>query len=787
MRRNAGGWNMATRGPSLQVATDCFADSPSTRRGASVISARTLVALLTLGLLAALYGALAVTDAGGRRLPGRLAAGDGVNQPAATLTGENELTGEGESEGTRFGYSVAVSADGNTALIGARANIGEVWVFTRSGETWKQQGPPLLLAEATAAHEGCEAGECGFGRSLALSADGNTALIGAPNYSQDRGAAWVFTRSGETWTQQGEALMGGEEEVGHARFGRSVALSADGSTALIGAGADDLHRGAAWVFTRAGETWTQQGAKLTMGSEEEGEGRFGRSVALSAVGDTALIGAPDDAGDRGAAWVFTRAGETWTQQGAKLTGAAEQSEGARFGTSVALSAFGNEALIGAPDDAEGAGAVFALARSGETWSQQGAKLTDAVAAGDGGGLGASVALSASGEVALIGAPREHTGVGAAYPFERSGAMWTAQEPLPGVDAPLRDHFATAVALSASGATALIGGPAAAMRAGAVWAFADGSAPAPTVTSVTPGSGPEAGGTPVTITGSGFRPGASVQIGGLAGEVDVLSETELTATTATHAPGPVEVVVSDGDGVSKGGPQFTFEAPPKGPQTPPNQQSNTTGDSSSSSPQGGSGNAGVGVLATVATGVPAPQFGVSGNLTPVSGRVYVKLPGAKGFVLLGGITQVPFGTIVNAIHGKVKVTTVAKNGHLQSITFYSGELELTQQHSGLVVATLFGGNFSVCPTKRERAHLASISSKHASGKHTVRKLWSEGHGSYSTKGNYASGAVLGTRWLTEDRCDGTLIRVFTDRVAVTNFVNHHHRTVRAGHSYLAKAL
>jgi hypothetical protein len=69
---------------------------------------------------------------------------------------------------------------------------------------------------------------------------------------------------------------------------------------------------------------------------------------------------------------------------------------------------------------------------------------------------------------------------------------------------------------------------------------------------------------------------------------------------------------------------------------------------------------------------------------------------------------------------------------------------------------------------------------------VRKLWSEGHGSYSTRGNYAAGAVLGTRWLTEDLCDGTLIHVATDKVRVTNFVNHKHVTVKAGHTYLAKA-
>jgi hypothetical protein len=112
--------------------------------------------------------------------------------------------------------------------------------------------------------------------------------------------------------------------------------------------------------------------------------------------------------------------------------------------------------------------------------------------------------------------------------------------------------------------------------------------------------------------------------------------------------------------------------------------------------------------------------------------------------------------------------------------------LTQGHGGLVVAALAGGSFSACPTARERAHKARASAARASGKHAVRKLWADAHGSFSTKGNYAAGAVAGTEWLTEDLCDGTLIRVTRDKVAVTNLVNHHHLTVKVGHSYLAKA-
>ena len=99
----------------------------------------------------------------------------------------------------------------------------------------------------------------------------NTALIGGPDDNSLVGAAWVFTRSGATWTQQGPKLTG-SDETGAGEFGTSVALSADGNTALIGGPSDNDRLGAAWVFTRSGSTWTQQGAKLT-GSGETGGGR----------------------------------------------------------------------------------------------------------------------------------------------------------------------------------------------------------------------------------------------------------------------------------------------------------------------------------------------------------------------------------------------------------------------------------------------------------------------------------------------------------------------------------
>ncbi len=141
----------------------------------------------------------------------------------------------------------------------------------------------------------------------------------------------------DPFVQQGDSLTGGGEWAG-GDFGASVALSADGSTALIGAPSDDFGVGAAWVFTRTGSTWSQQGNKLT-GAEERGDGEFGTAVALSADGNTALIGGIGDDKDTGAVWVFTRSGSTWSQQGEKLVGSSPEEEG-RFGQSVALSGEG---------------------------------------------------------------------------------------------------------------------------------------------------------------------------------------------------------------------------------------------------------------------------------------------------------------------------------------------------------------------------------------------------------------------------------------------------------------
>ncbi|MFL5912643.1 MAG: hypothetical protein ACJ768_19010 [Gaiellaceae bacterium] len=302
-------------------------------------------------------------------------------QAAPAMVQQGPKLTAGETSGfPGFGWSVALSSDGDTALIGGET---AAWVLTRAGSTWTQQAK--LTGD--------------FGGDAALSSDGNIALIGGPGDNGNAGAAWVFTRSGSTWTQQGPKLTG-DGEIGAGGFGTTVALSAAGTDALIGAPNDNGDTGAAWAFRLSGSSVTQQ--RLT-GAGEVGAAKFGYGVALTADGGTALIGGFADDDNKGAAWTFTRSGSTWTQQGSKLT----LSHGSSFGLSVALSSDGSTALISGPS-AGGREAAWAFTRTGSTWTQQGSQLSpnDEYSGHVGGLFGASLALSSDGSTALIGGPQD---------------------------------------------------------------------------------------------------------------------------------------------------------------------------------------------------------------------------------------------------------------------------------------------------------------------------------------------------------------------------------------------
>src|SRR5579884_706866 len=303
------GWRaMIRRGAGLVVAvcaTALFvgvagASATSARRPARVRSQMTL-AQAPAGLQSAV-----------RRTFGVSSSSSGSPSQQAELTSDL---------GYGFGYSVAIS--GSTAVIGAPyklSGIGAAYVFVHSGSGWSEQ------AELTAS-DGAAGDE--FGASVAIS--GFTAVIGSPIHNSGTGAAYVFVRSGSSWSQQAE-LTASDGAVGD-HFGGSVAFSA--SRAVIGAAQHNSAKGAAYLFVRSGSSWSQR-RELTASNGVAGDD-FGTSVA--AYGTTAVIGAPGTNSRAGAAYVFSGSSPP-----AELT-ASDAAAGDAFGSSVAV--YGSTTVIGA--------------------------------------------------------------------------------------------------------------------------------------------------------------------------------------------------------------------------------------------------------------------------------------------------------------------------------------------------------------------------------------------------------------------------------------------------------
>jgi hypothetical protein len=321
-----------------------------------------------------------------------------------------------------------------------------------------QQGPKLVGLGGV--------GVTDQGFSVALSVDGSTAIVGAPGDNSNVGAAWVFVRNGSTWTQQTKLV--GTGGIGTSRQGTSVALSADGNTAIVGGVNDNAGAGAAWVFTRSGGTWSQQGPNL-VGTGAIGAANQGQSVGLSADGNTAIVGGPNDNGGAGAAWLFTRSGGTWAQYGLKLVGSGAVGIAGQ-GASVALSGDGMTAILGGLNDNGNIGAAWIFDQSGGLWTQQGPKLVGTGAIGTA-QQGQAVAISDDGNTAMLGGTFDNSGAGAVWIFVRAISGWTQQAKLVGsgaIGAGVQQGFS--VGISGNGDTAIEGGPSDNAGAGAVWVF-----------------------------------------------------------------------------------------------------------------------------------------------------------------------------------------------------------------------------------------------------------------------------------------------------------------------------
>ncbi|MGE0546082.1 MAG: integrin [Kofleriaceae bacterium] len=322
-----------------------------------------------------------------------------------------------------------------------------------------------------------------FGFAVAISTSGDTLAIGAyseaSNASADQlnngapecGAVYVFERSNTEWRQ--EAYLKANNAETWDNFGRSIALSDDGSTLAVGARLEDgssagvggtetdnslAEAGAAYVFVRSGTSWFQQ-AYLKASNPGAGD-FFGDSVALSGDGSTLAVGAvieasaadgingdqsDDTAPEAGAVYVFERTAGAWSQQA--YLKASNSGPMAHFGASLALSNDGNTLVAGAAGErsastgidgnqqdtaAANAGAVYVFTRSGSSWAQQAYVKPTHVRAND--HVGWSVALDGDGDTLAVGAKGESnlvspgdalaTNAGAVFVFTRTGSTWS---------------------------------------------------------------------------------------------------------------------------------------------------------------------------------------------------------------------------------------------------------------------------------------------------------------------------------------------------------------------------
>jgi uncharacterized repeat protein (TIGR01451 family) len=313
------------------------------------------------------------------------------SRTGASWTSGTPLTaGTGAAGAGQQGYAVAMSGDGLTAIVGAQydaagggANAGAFWIYSSSGGIFSQQG---------SIHSGAVGNL--LGTSVALSQDGNTAIAGAPGNN----SVAVFVRSGASWSSQ-TTLAGSA----NSSFGTSVALSADGNTALVGAPDTSGQAGAAWVYTRSGTTWST-GTLLPLGTPSISFGRQGMAVSLSGNGQRALVGGFNTS-LAGAAWVYNLLNGAWTQE-AQLAFFSTSGTDSQ-GSAVALSPDGTFAIVGAPHYIGAEGAALQYLRSVNPTTQQVSWPFVGGVQGNAGGwlCGTSVAVaSVSFNTGLYGCP-----------------------------------------------------------------------------------------------------------------------------------------------------------------------------------------------------------------------------------------------------------------------------------------------------------------------------------------------------------------------------------------------
>ena len=445
----------------------------------------------------------------------------------------------------KFGKSdVAISGDGTKVVVGTFPGtgnpIGSAYIFTYSSGSWGT-GTKLVAPNPSVNdyfsmslamnHDGTKV-------IIGAPSEDSTADQSSSTGAGDSGAAYIFTYSNGSWDTG--TMIKAEDAQGSDDFGQGVSMNSDGTKVLVGAQREDTgasDSGAAYIFTFSDGSWSQQ-AKI-FPDVAVANGNFGgKGLQLSPDGTKAIVGAhmsPGAGGSTGvgAAYVFTYDGSSWSQQGKIMASDGKGDD--MFGDTASISSDGTRVIVGAfsSDHLGGnsTGKAYIYTYSGGSWGSEVILQSNDLYNGD--AFGISVSMSSDGTKVLVGAkyedPDNVSNAGSAYIFALSGGSWSQEDKLQASDKQAQDYFGETAAMSSDGSKVIVGAwaeDAGDTEAGAAYIF--------NLTSVTDSSFVFDSLTQVfTATGTGIIPGSTVQLEGADGTLYSVFDTTTPNATGTQ--------------------------------------------------------------------------------------------------------------------------------------------------------------------------------------------------------------------------------------------------------------
>jgi N-acetylglucosamine kinase-like BadF-type ATPase len=369
---------------------------------------------------------------------------------------DSKLLASDGSSNDRFGDSVSISSDGLTAIVGALWDndngsfSGSAYIYSLVGGVWEET---KLLASDGASDDD-------FGKSVSISSDGTTAIVGA--YHDDdngtsSGSAYIYRLVKGVWQ---ETKLHASDGANGDRFGYSVSISGDGTTALVGAYGDadnGYNSGSAYVYRLAKGVWEETKLLASDGARDDD---FGKSVSISGDGTTALVGAAfdeDNGASSGSMYIYSLVGSAWEET--KLI-ASDGASGDHFGDSVSISGDGTTALVGAwgdNDNGSFSGSAYIYELVDGVWEETKLLANDGTSDDK---FGIYVSISSDGSTALVGVNGDDDNgpfSGSAYIYKPSwlSGVWEESKLLAS-DGASDDDFGKSVSISSDGTTALVG-------------------------------------------------------------------------------------------------------------------------------------------------------------------------------------------------------------------------------------------------------------------------------------------------------------------------------------------